>query len=105
MICVCNGCRMESEADYIGLMLMASAGYDPRLAPKVYEKLSKVGPKIPSFLHYLTTHPSGENRSKALSKAWVMQEALSNYRETKKGRKVDDFFLQPTYLFSSHQKN
>ncbi|GJV38661.1 mitochondrial metalloendopeptidase OMA1-like protein isoform X2 [Tanacetum coccineum] len=75
---------MESEADYIGLMLMASAGYDPRLAPKVYEKLSKVGPQIPSFLHYLTTHPSGKNRSKALSKAWVMQEALSNYRETKK---------------------
>ncbi|GKG00862.1 mitochondrial metalloendopeptidase OMA1-like protein isoform X2, partial [Tanacetum coccineum] len=74
-------------ADYIGLMLMASAGYDPRLAPKVYEKLSKVGSQIPSFLHYLTTHPSGKNRSKALSKAWVMQEALSNYRETNKRTK------------------
>ncbi|KAL0382313.1 UNVERIFIED_CONTAM: Mitochondrial metalloendopeptidase OMA1 [Sesamum calycinum] len=26
--------RMEMEADYIGLLLVASAGYDPRVAPK-----------------------------------------------------------------------
>jgi metalloendopeptidase OMA1, mitochondrial len=29
---------MEKEADYIGLLLVASAGYDPRVAPTVLEK-------------------------------------------------------------------
>lgn len=30
--------RMELEANYIGLMLMASAGYDPRQVPLFYKK-------------------------------------------------------------------
>ncbi|PNX87309.1 mitochondrial metalloendopeptidase OMA1, partial [Trifolium pratense] len=29
------------EADYIGLLLMASAGYDPRPVPKIYENIEK----------------------------------------------------------------
>lgn len=29
-------CRLESEADKIGLILMAAAGYDPRVAPAFY---------------------------------------------------------------------
>ncbi|TKY45069.1 Mitochondrial metalloendopeptidase OMA1 [Spatholobus suberectus] len=33
---------MDIEADYIGLLLIASAGYDPRVAPKVYEKLREI---------------------------------------------------------------
>lgn len=28
---------MEKEADYVGLLLMARAGYDPRAAPSVYK--------------------------------------------------------------------
>ncbi|KAH7536806.1 hypothetical protein FEM48_Zijuj03G0025500 [Ziziphus jujuba var. spinosa] len=31
--------RNEFEADYIGMILMASARYDPRVAPKVWRKL------------------------------------------------------------------
>ena len=31
----------EVEADYIGLMLMASAGYDPLVAPKVFKKIGR----------------------------------------------------------------
>nr|BAM64836.1 hypothetical protein [Beta vulgaris] len=30
------------EANYIGLQLMASAGYDPRIAPQAYEKLLRI---------------------------------------------------------------
>jgi len=30
---------MEIEADHIGLILVASAGYDPRVAPKVLKKV------------------------------------------------------------------
>ena len=31
----------EVEADYIGLMLMASAGYDPLVAPRVFKKIGR----------------------------------------------------------------
>ncbi|KAI7737293.1 hypothetical protein M8C21_020725 [Ambrosia artemisiifolia] len=84
--------RMEIEADYIGLLLMASAGYDPRVAPKVFEKLGQVSGDS-ALRDYLSTHPSGKRRSKLLSEASVMQEAISIYREAIAGREVDGFFL------------
>ncbi|KAJ9553240.1 hypothetical protein OSB04_017285 [Centaurea solstitialis] len=84
--------RMEIEADYIGLLLMASAGYDPRVAPKVFEKLGQVSGDS-ALRDYLSTHPSGKRRSKLLSEASVMQEAVGIYREAVAGREVDGFFL------------
>ncbi|KAJ0808994.1 putative peptidase M48 [Helianthus annuus] len=84
--------RMEIEADYVGLLLMASAGYDPRVAPKVFEKLGQVSGDS-ALRDYLPTHPSGKRRSKLLSEASVMQEAISIYREAIAGREVDGFFL------------
>lgn len=84
--------RMEIEADYIGLLLMASAGYDPRVAPKVFEKLGQVSGDS-ALRDYLSTHPSGKRRSKLLSEANVMQEAIAIYREAIAGREVDGFFL------------
>nr|XP_043608727.1 uncharacterized protein LOC122580514 [Erigeron canadensis] len=84
--------RMEIEADYIGVLLMASAGYDPRIAPKVFEKLGQVSGDS-ALQNYLSTHPSGKKRSKLLSEANVMHEALSIYRESMSGREVDGFFL------------
>ncbi|XP_024991038.1 mitochondrial metalloendopeptidase OMA1 isoform X2 [Cynara cardunculus var. scolymus] len=84
--------RMEIEADYIGLLLMASAGYDPRIAPKVFEKLGQVAGDS-ALRDYLSTHPSGKRRSKLLSEASVMQEAVGIYREAIAGREVDGFFL------------
>ncbi|CAI9300163.1 unnamed protein product [Lactuca saligna] len=68
--------RMEIEADYIGLLLMASAGYDPRVAPKVFEKLGQVSGDS-ALRDYLSTHPSGKRRSKLLSEASVIyREAM-----------------------------
>ncbi|XP_026377909.1 mitochondrial metalloendopeptidase OMA1-like [Papaver somniferum] len=56
--------RMEKEADYIGLLLLASAGYDLRGAPKGYEKLWELGNSGGSLLEdYLYTHPSGKKRA------------------------------------------
>ncbi|KAF8379350.1 hypothetical protein HHK36_028784 [Tetracentron sinense] len=82
--------RMEMEADYIGLLLMASAGYDPRVAPKVYEKLGQLTGNS-ALKEYLSTHPSGKKRAQVLSQAKVMEEALSIYREVKAGRGVLGF--------------
>lgn len=82
--------RMEMEADYIGLLLMASAGYDPRIAPRVYEKLGKVAGDS-TLKDYLSTHPSGKKRAQLLAQAKVMEEALTLYREARAGRGIEGF--------------
>ncbi|KAK0597316.1 hypothetical protein LWI29_023993 [Acer saccharum] len=66
--------KREMEADYIGLMLLASAGYDPRVVPKVYEKFDQF--PVDNLLY-----PSGKKRAQMLAQAKVMEEALSIYRE------------------------
>nr|GMD00605.1 Mitochondrial metalloendopeptidase [Ipomoea batatas] len=82
--------RMEMEADYIGLLLMASAGYDPRLAPTVYEKLGRISGES-ALRDYLSTHPSGKKRAKLLAQAGVMDEALMIYREVQSGKGIEGF--------------
>lgn len=82
--------RMEMEADYIGLLLMASAGYNPRIAPSVYEKLDKISGES-ALRDYLSTHPSGKKRAQLLAQAKVMDEALSIYREVEAGKGIEGF--------------
>lgn len=81
---------MEIEADHIGLLLMASAGFDPRVAPLVYEKLGKITGDS-ALYNYLSTHPSSKKRAEILSQAEVMEEALELYRETVAGRGIMGF--------------
>ncbi|XP_059304903.1 mitochondrial metalloendopeptidase OMA1 [Lycium ferocissimum] len=82
--------RMEMEADYIGLLLMASAGYNPRVAPSVYEKLGKISGES-ALRDYLSTHPSGKKRAQLLAQAKVMDEALTLYREVQAGKGIEGF--------------
>ncbi|KAK8937014.1 hypothetical protein KSP39_PZI012325 [Platanthera zijinensis] len=82
--------RMEMEADYIGLLLIASAGFDPRIAPRVYEKLGQITGDS-ALRDYLSTHPSSKKRAQILSQAQVMDEALTLYREAAAGRRVAGF--------------
>ena len=71
------GRRQESEADRIGLTLMAKAGYNPSAAVGFWERMSKAsgGGKPPEFL---STHPSDESRI-AQIKQWL-PEAMKYYR-------------------------
>ena len=56
----------ESEADMIGLTLMAIAGYDPINAVKVWERMAaNSGGQAPPEI--LSTHPSNETRIKELT--------------------------------------
>ena len=66
----------ESEADYIGLLLAAQAGYDPREAVHLWERMEQLSGGAQS--EFLSTHPSHGTRISQLQK-W-MPEALSLYR-------------------------
>jgi predicted Zn-dependent protease len=66
----------ESEADHIGLILMAKAGYDPREAIGFWERMAKAEGTKP--LAFLSTHPTDEKRI-AQIKQW-MPEVLKYYR-------------------------
>lgn len=60
-----NSREAEEEADRIGIELAARAGYDPRAAVTLWEKMGKVGgSRVPEFL---STHPSPDNRQETLS--------------------------------------
>jgi predicted Zn-dependent protease len=60
-----NSRAAESEADRIGIELAAKAGYDPRAAITLWQKMAQVGGKGPP--QFLSTHPSPANREKKLS--------------------------------------
>ena len=55
-----NSRTQEVEADRIGVELAARAGFDPRAAITLWEKMQKAGNGQPP--QFLSTHPSHENR-------------------------------------------
>lgn len=68
----------ESEADHIGLMLMAKAGYDPTEAPRFWNRFgAAAGGDKPA--EFLSTHPSDDRRASDLAK--LLPESLEIYRQ------------------------
>lgn len=68
----------ESEADHVGLILMAKAGYDPTVAIEVWERMGRNEKGAPPA--FLSTHPGYETRLQQLRS--FMPEALRYYRPT-----------------------
>jgi len=68
----------EYEADNIGIILMAKAGYDPRKAPEFFDRM-KQGSSGGSTLEFLSTHPADENRLRRLKS--LIPEALQYYNK------------------------
>ena len=73
----------ESEADKVGLILMAKAGYDPRVAVPLWERMEQKGKeqkdkekKPPP--EFLSTHPSSATRVQELRDD--MPQALAYYQ-------------------------
>jgi predicted Zn-dependent protease len=71
--------KHESEADHLGLVFMAMAGYNPEEAPAFWERMAaqKKGAAPPEFL---STHPADETRIQNLKD--LLPEAMTYYRRT-----------------------
>lgn len=69
-----NSRTAEREADIMGIELAARAGYDPRSAATLWEKMAKVGGSSPP--EFLSTHPAPGNRQANLR---ILAEKMMPY--------------------------
>lgn len=76
--------KHESEADYIGLILMAKAGYDPNEAIKFWQRMAAAssGSSQGFLSDFLSTHPTDEKRISDLKSH--LPEALKYYKKSVK---------------------
>lgn len=70
----------ESEADHIGLLFMAEAGYDPRAAIELWQNFEALGGQRPP--EFLSTHPEPGSRIERLQE--LMPEALEVYEANRR---------------------
>lgn len=75
--------RDEDEADRVGLLYMAKAGYDPRAAVRLWERAVKQEGAGVDALNILSTHPTNAHRVEQLRNA--LPEALTVYEQARAG--------------------
>lgn len=74
--------KHEYEADYMGLIIMAKAGYDPNETVNFWQRMSeKKGGAGSSLSEFLSTHPADDNRIEKLEA--YMPEAMNYYKAYK----------------------
>jgi htpX protein len=72
----------ETEADEVGLLLMAKSSYNPQAAPGLWDKMQKASKGSQSVLDKLSsTHPSDKDRQENLLR--LMPEAMALYQKSK----------------------
>jgi metalloendopeptidase OMA1, mitochondrial len=72
--------EQESEADHIGLIYMARAGYQPRAALAFWQRMARASKKAPP--EFLSDHPSDAHRVERI-RGWL-PEAEREYRPATK---------------------
>jgi predicted Zn-dependent protease len=70
--------KHETEADKLGLVFMALAGYDPHEAVSFWQRMAKESKGAGGF-ELLSTHPSDENRIQEIKK--FMPKAMKYYKK------------------------
>ncbi|KAI4597311.1 hypothetical protein KJ359_004417 [Pestalotiopsis sp. 9143b] len=76
------GRRQESEADYIGLMMMAEACYDPEAALTFWQRMEAHSQGSPP--EWMSTHPSNHNRIEKI-KEWLPKAMEKRYESDCQG--------------------
>ena len=84
--------KHESEADYVGVLLAADAGYDPREAIKIWQRMAQTSEGAPP--EFLSTHPAHGTRIADLKK-W-MPEAMTIYQPARKAPEKNLPSITPT---------
>ena len=79
-----NSRESEAEADQIGIELAARAGYDPKAAVTLWQKMGKEGGGPPEFL---STHPSPQSRAARLAELGARVQPL--YEAARAGRPAE----------------
>ena len=69
----------ESEADHVGLLYMARAGFDPRESLRFWQRMEQAGREQPP--EFMSTHPSHGTRIQQLQA--LMPKALEEYNRAK----------------------
>jgi predicted Zn-dependent protease len=75
----------EYEADRIGLTLMARAGYDPRAAVGLWERMNEISKGKGAPPEFLSTHPAPTSRIQYIQE--FLPEAMQYYRTENRTRK------------------
>jgi len=70
--------KHETEADMIGLKLMAKACFNPIEAPKFWKRMSEIKSSSNSPAEFMSTHPSDETRIENLES--LLPEAIEIYK-------------------------
>jgi predicted Zn-dependent protease len=70
--------KHESEADHIGLILMAKAGYDPQAAVEFWQRMLTTKQDKDTPPEFLSTHPSDERRIRQIQQ-WLPE--VANYQQ------------------------
>lgn len=78
--------KNESEADAIGLMYMASAGYNPQAAVNLWERAAKESKSDKTSI--FASHPASGERAAALKK--LLPKAMEVYKAAKKTSKKNN---------------
>jgi metalloendopeptidase OMA1, mitochondrial len=71
----------ESEADRLGMIFMAKAGYDPHAARDLWVRMAEEGKGKGKPLEILSSHPADANRIRQIEQ-WI-PEAMKQYRPLK----------------------
>ncbi|OOR90192.1 hypothetical protein B0181_04775 [Moraxella caviae] len=99
---VMNSQSKEREADRVGLLLMAQAGYDPAAAITLWEKMrvhtkeSRIvnGQRVVSVGDFISSHPSDKKRIEAMKK--YQEAAMPYYQAALEGRAHE--YVVPTNI-------
>ncbi|KAH0366608.1 hypothetical protein KCU65_g5217, partial [Aureobasidium melanogenum] len=87
--------KQESEADYIGLMMMAQACYDPSAAVGLWSRMHAAEHDAPP--EFISTHPSSHNRMEKIQ-SWLGEAEMK--REQSGCGQVSDYANQFRDTFS-----
>lgn len=74
--------RHESEADIIGMDLMAAAGFDPRDSINLWQKMSRASQGQAVTPEFMSTHPAHATRIQEMNRH--LPKAIQKYQQVKK---------------------